>query len=127
MSAVWLSSAVEIRSVIRSEGVRFAERRLFRGWVSRGIMSEGIDLAKMGRIEEYHTPVIMSGYYVQGDFYIDLAVFSSLLDAISNGATTISLNPLQNKIHEGGYHPLRHPCQRKYLRYLRVKLSQFSA
>ena len=36
----------------------------------------------------------MSGDYVQDDFSVDVGVFSSLLDAISNFTTIISLKPL---------------------------------
>ena len=58
----------------------------------------------------------MFGDYIrrlyQGDFIVDPAAFSSLLDAISNGTTIISLNRLSNKIHVDGYHPVEHPCCR---------------
>ena len=53
--------------------------------------------------------------YIHGDFIVDLAVFSSLLDAISNGTRIISLNRLSNKIHVSGYHPLSIPVSRNGL------------
>ena len=39
-------------------------------------------------------------------FFVDLAVFSSLHDAISNSTTIIILKRLSNEIHASGYHPL---------------------
>ena len=53
--------------------------------------------------------------YIYGDFIVDLAVFSFLFDAISNGTTIISLNRLSNKIHASGYHPLSIPVSRNGL------------
>ena len=50
--------------------------------------------------------------YIYGDFIVDLAVFSSLFDVISNGTTMISLNRLFKKIHASGYHPLSRPVSR---------------
>ena len=58
--------------------------------------------------------------YIYGDFVVDLAVFSSLFDAISNGTTIISLNRLANKIHASGYHPLSIPVSRNGLSVRRL-------
>ena len=81
---------------------------------SRGIVSEGIMFKqKSGEMcQRLSCPGIASGDYIYGDFIVDLAVCSSLLDAISNGTTIISLNRLSNKIHESDYYPLSIPVSR---------------
>ena len=79
--------------------------------VARGIVLEGIVLAKKGELsQKNHTGGIVFGDYVQGYFSIYLSLFSVLLNIISNEISIICFNPLQNKIHGGDYHPLRHPC-----------------
>ena len=84
--------------------------------ISRGIVSEGImskqKSGEMCRRLSYGDSV---RDYIYGDFIVDLVVFSSLFDAISNGTTIISLNRLSNKIHASGYHPLSIPVSRNGL------------
>ena len=80
-------------------------------------MSEGIiSKQKSGEMcQRLLCPGIASGDYIYGDFIVDLAVCSSILDAISNDPTIISLNRLSNTIHTNGYHPLSIPVSRNVL------------
>ena len=87
--------------------------------VSRDIVSKGIMFKhKSGEMcPTLSCPGIMFGDYIYGDFFVDLAIFSSVLNAISNGTTIISLNRLSNKIHASGYHPLSVPVSRNRLAF----------
>ena len=101
MLAFWLGSLQEdsVGRILR-EGVR--ERGSVRGW---GCPPIGIILYLEGLYVRVNCPCknwenclrnikawrgIVSGRLSPSDFNIDLAVFSSLLDAISNGNTIIS-------------------------------------